>query len=265
MQEPIQTSNAEVSSEPSAEKPHCRKGHCVMRTMTYATLAIAVLGYGAMVLTGCNLQRQAASESAASEGGVGVPPPRADGFTNTAFAQKVNRTQGKSLNGATMNPNLEIATFGAGCFWGVESEFRKIEGVTGTSVGYMGGHLENPTYKQVCTDRTGHAEVVQIEFDPTKVSYETLVDTFFRLHDPTQVNRQGPDVGSQYRTVVFAHSEQQAKVAEQIKRKLDDAKTYPRPIATNIEPAKTYYRAEEYHQQYLEKRGLASCTTTLGT
>lgn len=153
------------------------------------------------------------------------------------------------------------ATFGAGCFWGVEAEFRKIEGVTSTAVGYSGGHVPNPTYKQVCSDRTGHAEVVQVEYDPSRVSYEELLDVFWTTHDPTQVNRQGPDYGTQYRTVIFVHDEDQEKAALASRERAQDR--FRRPIATQIEPAKEFYRAEEYHQRYLEKQGLSSCTVTL--
>lgn len=153
------------------------------------------------------------------------------------------------------------ATFGAGCFWGVEAEFRKIEGVTSTAVGYSGGHVPNPTYKQVCSDRTGHAEVVQVEYDPSRVSYEELLDVFWSNHDPTQVNRQGPDYGTQYRTVIFVHDEDQEKAALASRERVQDR--FRKPIATQIEPVKEFYRAEEYHQRYLEKQGLASCTVTL--
>ena len=153
------------------------------------------------------------------------------------------------------------ATFGAGCFWGVEAEFRKIEGVTSTAAGYSGGHVPNPTYEQVCSDRTGHAEVVQVEYDPNRVSYEELLDIFWSNHDPTQVNRQGSDYGTQYRTVIFFHDEDQEKAALASRERVQDR--FRKPIATQIEPAKEFYRAEEYHQRYLEKQGLASCTVTL--
>jgi peptide-methionine (S)-S-oxide reductase len=154
---------------------------------------------------------------------------------------------------------IEKATFGAGCFWGVEARFSEIIGVIDTAVGYAGGDLEHPTYKEVCTDRTGHAEVVQVTFDPSRLSYETLLDHFFALHDPTQVNRQGPDWGSQYRSVIFTHTDQQfaearAKIAE-----LNASGTYRLPIATQIIPAPTFWKAEEYHQKYLEKRGMVHC------
>ena len=151
----------------------------------------------------------------------------------------------------------ETATFGAGCFWGVEVEFRNTPGVTDAAVGYMGGELENPTYEDVCSDRTGHAEVVQVEFDPDEVSYEELVERFFELHDPTQLNRQGPDVGSQYRSVVFYHDPEQQKAAEAVR---EQAQTrFSRPVVTQVEPASSFWPAEDYHQQYLVKRGLASC------
>lgn len=152
-----------------------------------------------------------------------------------------------------------VALFGAGCFWGVEAAFRKMEGVTATAVGYAGGTKEEPTYREVCSDRTGHAEVVQVKFDPEKISYGKLLDAFWKLHDPTQVNRQGPDVGSQYRSVIFYHNEDQKQAAEESKKALEESGTYAKPIATHIEPAPEFYMAEEYHQQYLEKKGLASC------
>lgn len=151
------------------------------------------------------------------------------------------------------------ATFGAGCFWGVEVTFRNIPGVTNALVGYEGGSYENPTYKDVCRGDTGHAEVVEVEYEPEKVSYETLVDTFWTSHDPTQVNRQGPDYGDQYRTVVFYHSPEQKTVAEESRRAMDASGRFRSAIATSIEPATTFYMAEDYHQEYLVKRGLATC------
>jgi len=151
------------------------------------------------------------------------------------------------------------ATFGAGCFWGVEAAFRKTPGVTDTAVGYAGGTVENPTYEQVCTDKTGHAEVVQVEYDPEKVSYEQLLDVFWSSHDPTQLNRQGPDVGRQYRSVIFFHDDAQRAAAEKSKAALESSGKHSRPIVTEIEPAPTFHRAEDYHQRYLEKRGQTSC------
>ena len=152
----------------------------------------------------------------------------------------------------------EKATFGAGCFWGVEMRFREIEGVIDARVGYMGGDAENPTYEQVCTDETGHAEVCEVTFDPERIGFEALARAFFALHDPTQVNRQGPDVGDQYRSVIFTHDDRQHQVAERIRNELDESGRFDRPIATAIEPAATFWRAEEYHQQYLARRG-GSC------
>jgi peptide-methionine (S)-S-oxide reductase len=154
---------------------------------------------------------------------------------------------------------MEKATFAAGCFWGVEATFRQLPGVVRTRVGYTGGHTENPTYKQVCTDRTGHAEAVEVEFDPRKIRYADLLKVFWENHDPTQVNRQGPDWGTQYRTAIFFHSPEQQAEAEASKQSLEQSHHYSKPIATQIVPAVTFFPAEDYHQQYLEKRGLASC------
>lgn len=156
----------------------------------------------------------------------------------------------------------EKATFGAGCFWGVESAFRQVKGVTDAAVGYMGGDLPNPNYKEVCTDRTGHAEVVQLTYDPSVVSYEKLVEAFFKIHDPTQLNRQGPDYGTQYRTVIFFHTPEQEKAARAVKERLEKSGKFRRTVATAIEPAKQFWRAEEYHQRYFEKHGLPSCHVT---
>lgn len=151
------------------------------------------------------------------------------------------------------------ATFGAGCFWGVESSYRQVPGITDVAVGYMGGHFPNPTYKDVCTDRTGHAEVVQLEFDPARVSYEELLQVFFEIHDPTTLNRQGPDVGTQYRSVIFVHDERQEATARAVKDALDRSGRYPRRIVTQIVPVAEFYRAEEYHQRYFEKHGIPAC------
>ena len=151
------------------------------------------------------------------------------------------------------------ATFGAGCFWGVEEEFRKIPGVLATAVGYSGGKLDNPTYKDVCTDTTGHAEVVEVDYDPDRVSYDALLDVFWNGHNPTQLNRQGPDVGTQYRSAIFFHTPEQEAAARASKEKLQKSERFPKPIVTEISPAQTFWRAEDYHQQYLAKRGLGSC------
>ena|SRR5438093_4341810 len=156
---------------------------------------------------------------------------------------------------------MEKATFAAGCFWQVEAEFRHMDGVTRTSAGYTGGSLEDPSYHDVCTDRTGHAEAVEVEFDPAVVSYEQLLDAFWSFHDPTQLNRQGPDVGTQYRSAIFTHTPEQERAAAASKERAQAR--FRRPIATQIVPAATFWPAEEYHQRYLEKRGLASCTLAL--
>jgi peptide-methionine (S)-S-oxide reductase len=154
---------------------------------------------------------------------------------------------------------MAIATFGAGCFWGVEAEFRRVKGVKATAVGYSGGHSKNPTYKDVCSDMTGHAEVVQVEYDPDVVSYDDLLNVFWENHDPTQLNRQGPDFGTQYRSAIFFQTPEQEAAARASKERLEKSGRFRRPIVTQIEPAAEFWRAEEYHQQYLEKRGLASC------
>lgn len=153
----------------------------------------------------------------------------------------------------------EKATFGAGCFWGVEETFRKLKGVVSTAVGYAGGTKDNPSYEDVCTDETGHAEVVEVEFDPAQISYNQLLDVFWSNHNPTTLNRQGPDVGKQYRSVIFYHSPEQKALAESSKNELEISKRLSRPIVTQIEAAPRFWRAEEYHQRYLEKRGQSHC------
>lgn len=154
---------------------------------------------------------------------------------------------------------MAVATFGAGCFWGVEELFRILDGVSETTVGYMGGHTNNPTYQEVCTDTSGHAEVVQVTYDPNSVAYETLVKIFFENHNPTQLNRQGPDFGSQYRSVIFYTDENQKEIAQRLKTELSASGKFNKNIVTDIEPATDYWPAEDYHQQYLLKRGLTSC------
>jgi peptide-methionine (S)-S-oxide reductase len=154
---------------------------------------------------------------------------------------------------------IEKATFGAGCFWGVEETFRNLKGVVSTAVGYSGGTKDNPTYEDVCTDKTGHAEVVEVEFDPSQISYDQLLDVFWSNHNPTTLNRQGPDAGTQYRSAIFYHSPAQKDAAEASKEKIDKSGRFNRPIVTQLEPAKTFWRAEEYHQRYLAKRGQTHC------
>jgi peptide-methionine (S)-S-oxide reductase len=153
----------------------------------------------------------------------------------------------------------EKATFGAGCFWGVEETFRQLPGVSSTAAGYAGGAKENPTYEDVCSDATGHAEVVEVEFDPAEIAYTKLLDVFWSNHNPTTLNRQGPDVGTQYRSAIFYHSPEQKEQAEASKAALEKSGRFPRPIVTQIEPAPKFWRAEEYHQQYLRKRGQTHC------
>jgi peptide-methionine (S)-S-oxide reductase len=157
------------------------------------------------------------------------------------------------------NMATEKATFGAGCFWGVEEAFRNLKGVISTAVGYAGGAKENPTYEDVCTDETGHAEVVQVEFDPAETSYDRLLDVFWSSHNPTTMNRQGPDVGTQYRSVIFYDSPAQKEAAETSKANAQKSGRFLRPIVTQIEQAPKFWRAEEYHQQYLAKRGQSHC------
>lgn len=154
---------------------------------------------------------------------------------------------------------METATFAAGCFWGVEAEFRKIKGVKATAVGYSGGTLVNPTYKDVCSGRTGHAEVLEVRYDPAEVTYDELLNVFWENHDPTTLNRQGPDEGTQYRSAIFFHSPEQEAAAIASREKQEKSGRHRRPIVTEITAASDFYRAEEHHQQYLEKRGLATC------
>ncbi|BDZ71119.1 peptide-methionine (S)-S-oxide reductase MsrA [Methanobacterium petrolearium] len=157
------------------------------------------------------------------------------------------------------NEKVEKATFGAGCFWGVEDAFRKLDGVVETAVGYAGGNFEQPSYQDVCTGVTGHAEVVEVTYNPTIISYSDLLDFFWNIHDPTTRNRQGPDVGAQYRSVIFYHTPEQGKLAHESKKNLDSSGRYPGKIVTEILPAPHFWKAEEYHQQYMEKTGQKSC------
>jgi peptide-methionine (S)-S-oxide reductase len=154
---------------------------------------------------------------------------------------------------------MATATFAAGCFWGVEAAFRRVPGVLGTRAGYTGGSVPNPSYEQVCGHRTGHAEAVEVDYDPARVSYDELLTVFWEEHDPTQLNRQGPDVGDQYRSAIFVHDDEQEAAAQASKAQLAQSDRFRRPIVTQIAAAPTFYPAEDYHQQYLEKRGLAAC------
>ena len=163
------------------------------------------------------------------------------------------------LNDNMNTNNLQIATFAAGCFWGVEEAFRKLKGVKSTTVGYTGGRFENPTYEDVCTDETGHAEALQIQYDPNEVSYEQLLKVFWSVHDPTTMNRQGPDIGSQYRSMISYHTPEQEAVAKKLKEDLEKLGKFKNKIVTEIVAASTFYNAEEYHQQYYMKRGGGSC------
>jgi peptide-methionine (S)-S-oxide reductase len=153
----------------------------------------------------------------------------------------------------------ERATFGAGCFWGVEETFRNLKGVLSTAVGYAGGTKENPTYEDVCTDKTGHAEAVEVEFDPSQITYDDLLDVFWSNHNPTTLNRQGPDVGTQYRSAIFYHSPEQKLAAETSRKNIDSSGRFRQPVVTQIEAAPKFWRAEEYHQRYLQKRGKSHC------
>ncbi len=185
------------------------------------------------------------------------------GCESQAGRPEASETTGGEVNRGmdSKDTNFERATFAAGCFWGVEAAFRQVDGVVETQVGYAGGQTESPTYKDVCSDRTGHAEAVEVIYDPGKVSYEDLLGVFWSIHDPTEYNRQGPDVGSQYRSTIFHHNGMQAKAAMASKAELEKSGKLKRPIATEIAPAGPFFRAEDYHQQYYEKRGIGSCPT----
>ena len=198
----------------------------------------------------------------------------------TALLVGACREEGESLMGEPQKPEpaakpdsqpaeaagdagAETAAFAAGCFWGVEAAFRRVKGVTSTAVGYSGGTTENPTYEAVCSGRTGHAETVRVQFDPQQVSYDELLEVFWNSHDPTTLNRQGPDIGTQYRSAIFFHTPEQETAAKASKAKLEQSGKLTRAIVTEITPAPTFYRAEEYHQKYLEKQGKTSCSSTV--
>jgi peptide-methionine (S)-S-oxide reductase len=224
-----------------------------------STRQLRRLGWGGTILSALLVAwalaaggNSARSINASTAGGSGSKESASDPAVPETTAEM-------EITPVNQDKNSMKATFGAGCFWGVEAAFRQIEGVLATRVGYAGGTYDNPSYKDVCAGHSGHAEVVEVEYDPSKVAYESLLEVFWDNHNPTQLNRQGPDVGDQYRSVVFYHSEEQAKAARESMRKLDASGLYSRPIVTRIEPALTLWEAEEYHQQYLEKRGLSTC------
>ncbi len=175
------------------------------------------------------------------------------------MSNNTQTTENDTTSGAKAVATTEKATFGAGCFWGVEAAFRQIKGVKTTAVGFAGGDTTNPSYEDVCYRKTGHAEVVEVEYDPAQVSYEQLLNVFWENHDPTTKNRQGPDIGDQYRSAIFTHNAEQAAAAQASKEARDGSGKHGRPIVTEIESASQFYKAEDYHQQYLEKRGLSSC------
>lgn len=205
--------------------------------MCKTTVTMAAICLGILLLHGCDREREAYTMSS----------------LDTEHEIPTSAEQAKDSS------EYEKATFAAGCFWGVEAAFAKVPGVVSTQVGYTGGRTENPTYKQVCTDRTGHAEAVEVTYDPAKVSYGQLLEVFWNIHDPTTLNRQGPDVGTQYRSAIFYHNKAQQTAAKTSKRQLEESGRFERPIVTEITPASRFYRAEEYHQRYFEKHRLPSC------
>ena len=183
-----------------------------------------------------------------------------DEFEKASVMQKSKEAENTSAGRSpSSEPARETAWFAAGCFWGVEAAFRRVPGVTSTAVGYMGGHTPNPTYKQVCASTTGHAEAVKVVYDPAKVSYDRLLEVFWTAHDPTTLNRQGPDVGTQYRSAIFINDQKQYAAAVESRHNLEELHKFDRPIVTEIKRAKQFHMAEEYHQQYLEKQGKTSC------
>jgi len=222
------------------------------RLTTYAKPALAMIALAAILAAGCRPteESQTMTDSAAKSD---APP--------AAHAGRATQPGTEPQNAADTAPaSTETATFAAGCFWGVEAAFRAVPGVVDTQVGYTDGHTENPTYQDVCSDTTGHAEAVQVTFDPAKVTYEALLDVFWSIHNPTTPNRQGPDVGSQYRSAIFTHGPEQEAAAKASKERLTASGKYgEKPVVTEIVPAATFWRAEEYHQRYLEKRGQAAC------
>jgi peptide-methionine (S)-S-oxide reductase len=201
--------------------------------------------------------RRSTTSSAPTANATASTPTPATPTTNPSNPMTMKSPQ--DANPLVNAANLESAMFGAGCFWQVEEVFRKVPGVITTAVGYAGGKTNKPTYQEVCTGSTNHAEVLHIEFDPKVVSYDQLLDVFWKNHNPTTLNRQGPDVGTQYRSAIFYYSPEQKKAAEESKKRLDTSKKWKKPVVTQIEPAPEFYRAEDYHQRYLQKRGIDAC------
>lgn len=251
---------------PSIEFTHHARPTIGDRLRRSACMLVACVASAA--LTACAERSSGTSVngagSTAASAGTSAPSPTSTG-SGTTGASGVNPSSAGTLNSSAVSPapstavtpssapSTDKALFGAGCFWGVEHIFAEQTGVIDAVSGYAGGHVKNPTYEQICTDLTGHAEVVLVTFDPAKVSYEQLVDIFFRLHDPTQINRQGPDIGTQYRSVIFTYNDEQKRIAEAVKARR--AAKHKRPIATTIEPAPEFYVAEKYHQDYYVKTG----------
>jgi peptide-methionine (S)-S-oxide reductase len=232
--------------------------------MSKTTITLLTILIAAVPRSGC-ARKEAANMSSPSKQQAPPNKPHKPVPNNTGPEQSP-KPQGSVENRVEVlaKPGkYEEATFAAGCFWGVEAAFRAVKGAVATEVGYTGGRLQNPTYKQVCTDRTGHAEAVRVTYDPNAVSYQDLLDVFWKIHDPTTMNRQGSDVGTQYRSAIFYHTPQQQALARASMQRLQEANKFKKTIVTQIVPAPEFYRAEEYHQRYLEKQGKTTCSATV--
>lgn len=226
-----------------------------MRAFGYCLLVFAAMGGCGREASSSSKLPAGTSQTAATRSPDARPSVTStSGQSSSPASPSDSTTSGNGMSKEHSMQTTEVATFGAGCFWGVEHIFRhQVPGVIDAVSGFSGGKTENPTYRQVCYDNTGHAEVVQVTFDPSKASYEKIVDAFFRLHDPTQVDRQGPDIGDQYRSVIFYHSDAQKEAAQRVKASYQ--KKFSKPIATTIEPFRSFYKAEDYHQRYYDKTG----------